>query len=323
MEIRLLIWEYALPGPRIVFLEPRVKSTKFRYCYRVRSDVHIDDNQFFFDGFMDGIDEGDLRVLKERNEIGPMEGNFDDTFFHSRCPPPVILEVCRESYRVATRFYRKAFGTSSGFPEIWFNYDVDTLFLDFGHGTLGKGYYPQYRLSSFGVEDRKRVRYLLLAENEHILSDDEYYQPEDWVAQILLHFTGVKKITRSVFGDYYCEHQGDEIVLKEPVSLEILQHWMDKDFNPTDDGAFLSCVRDGCFRGFQLDLVKLKRRVERAAEISARSCGIAVTQYAITLPEIDYKLAASPAFKAQLDAAEAKYWEEFEPPKPLLPGPNA
>jgi hypothetical protein len=82
--------------------------------------------------------------------------------FKSSCPAPAILYVCRLSRYVATRLqhYEKLFGT------VWFDYNRDTLFLDFGHGFPLRNAYTEDDLS---MDDLERVRFL--AFYSHIYSD--------------------------------------------------------------------------------------------------------------------------------------------------------
>ncbi|KUJ06298.1 uncharacterized protein LY89DRAFT_542662, partial [Mollisia scopiformis] len=79
-EIRLAIWEAAIPGPRIVDLRDQPLK----------------------------ITAGELKdQIREQKEkmfgFHPMGG------FKSKCPAPEILFACRESHEVATRYYERAF----------------------------------------------------------------------------------------------------------------------------------------------------------------------------------------------------------------------
>jgi len=91
----------------------------------------------FFDG-LKGNYEG--RSVHNDNNSGPRE-LFG---FTSPCTPPALLSVCRESYCVATRYYKRSFGTASSFPETWFDFDLDTLYLDMGVFEQGRRYNPSH-----------------------------------------------------------------------------------------------------------------------------------------------------------------------------------
>jgi hypothetical protein len=40
--------------------------------------------------------------------------------------------VCQESYKVVRKQYSKAFGTEASAPTTLFNFEIDTLYLDWG-----------------------------------------------------------------------------------------------------------------------------------------------------------------------------------------------
>jgi hypothetical protein len=73
--------------------------------------------------------------------------------FRSSCPAPVILSVCQASRNLAInqQDYVKLFGT------VWFDFDRDTLFLDFGESFPSENTFTGDDLS---MADLKRVRFL-------------------------------------------------------------------------------------------------------------------------------------------------------------------
>jgi hypothetical protein len=68
-------------------------------------------------------------------EDGPIPADSSQIFelirygFKSESTIP-LLYVCRESYGVASKLYSPAFGTESARPQTYFNFDLDTLYLD-------------------------------------------------------------------------------------------------------------------------------------------------------------------------------------------------
>lgn len=99
------VWFHALPRPRVFALE----STE-------NPHVHVDD-----DGF---VSIRQITYLLETLE-----------------PPPIILQVCRDSRGVALRHYQAAFGAINGNP-IYFSFQRDILdctftCLDFGNHMPG------------------------------------------------------------------------------------------------------------------------------------------------------------------------------------------
>lgn len=86
-----MIWERALPGPRIVHLVQMAMPSKHG---------------------------------KHGQQL-PKTGLASDTI------PPPILFVCKEAHAVATNFYTRAFSTGDAIPQTWFNFSIDTLYLHY------------------------------------------------------------------------------------------------------------------------------------------------------------------------------------------------
>lgn len=111
-EIRLQIWNDALPGPRVVHLKQETIVTSNFGLLRVRSDEAVPQP--------------------------PLPGPYDieDSFpyasfgFRSSCPAPNILYVCRESCQVVKKLYTRMFTTLGALPTIWFRPSLDILFID-------------------------------------------------------------------------------------------------------------------------------------------------------------------------------------------------
>ncbi|KAH9213561.1 hypothetical protein DL95DRAFT_524404 [Leptodontidium sp. 2 PMI_412] len=117
-EIRRLIWQ-AAAFPRIVYLEKVEESEHI--CSRVWSQTPVDGPDMM--GFFD----------LDHQPVGTELGYGPDPIwgFRSRSVP-VLFYVCRESYSVALKVYSKCFGTDSSAPATWFNFNLDTLYLDWG-----------------------------------------------------------------------------------------------------------------------------------------------------------------------------------------------
>jgi hypothetical protein len=137
-EIRLMIWEAALPGPRVVnvFQRPLKKTigeweneTGLSWPHLPPADQ--DDEDATIDREWDqnmirseivralGIAWDDYGGYREGHLIG----------MATNCPPPQILSVCKESYNVAKAQYTQAFTTLGSTAGIWFNFALDTLYL--------------------------------------------------------------------------------------------------------------------------------------------------------------------------------------------------
>lgn len=119
-ELRLQIWEHAVPGPRIVHLTYDLIQPI--YCLRVRSDADINTMAFF-----------DIMPEDQYPRV------FDPEIFwgiRSHCPPPGLLGACRESFSVASKYYDRVFGTERGIAQTSFDFDRDFLYIDW-HSNLG------------------------------------------------------------------------------------------------------------------------------------------------------------------------------------------
>jgi hypothetical protein len=84
IELRLRIWKFTLPGPRIL---------EVAYC-----------------------EAGSDSDMPEK--------------FGVATRPPVALRVCRESRREASRFYTLSFGSENWASKIYFDFSIDTLYLN-------------------------------------------------------------------------------------------------------------------------------------------------------------------------------------------------
>jgi len=107
-EIRDLIWEACLPGPRVVCVHQRVLKQP-RLSLRIWSNKADDD---FWGPEKDHIPYRDDEEL-ERDYLA----------FSSHIPTPqillVLLETCRESRNAVTRRYSLTFGSDDYPPTIW------------------------------------------------------------------------------------------------------------------------------------------------------------------------------------------------------------
>ena len=144
IEIRWTIWEYALPGPRVVNLmqkplEPRItvgawEDQTGREWPIAPSSAQGTEEEY--------ITEERSRVFAAATQRGgtPVD-NYESIWMMglvSEALPPHIVAVCRESRDVVSRSYTKSFGSAGHAAATWFNPEIDTLYLgttsqSFGH----------------------------------------------------------------------------------------------------------------------------------------------------------------------------------------------
>jgi hypothetical protein len=155
-EVRLLIWEAALP-PRIVELwQDNLKVTLGEWNWKDCPDNPTREDRiknYNKGGKYDrrihkllGFEswEDDYRPVEDLGGLKGLLANtpseeFDDKVLRNPMPgfrsarrPTQILSVmtaCRESYNAASHLYEKIFGTHAAFPETFFDFRRDTLYL--------------------------------------------------------------------------------------------------------------------------------------------------------------------------------------------------
>ncbi|KAF4627906.1 hypothetical protein G7Y89_g10242 [Cudoniella acicularis] len=206
LEIRRLIWKAALPDARIALLE--YKSLDHYTCYRVRSDRSVGDlNHWGIPSFFECLEIDQETHCDSINEL---------VGFRSRCTPPAILFVCRESFEVASKFYSRAFGSLGSFPEVWFNFESDYLYLDWGESS-GMSYSPE----DIPTEEAHKVRNLVLFKDDPRLACQGFRSTEAWLAYVLLYFPNVETVIISRMNGTHTSEESVELVFKDPIPIEV------------------------------------------------------------------------------------------------------
>jgi hypothetical protein len=131
-EIRLLIWESAMPQARVVFLD-----------YKFVQTPRCGHMSFF---------ERHVEASHETFNYGSAQGAC--VKFKSTSPPPALLYVCRESCEVTTKFYSRALGSKCCLGETWFDFEREILFPE---RCYTEGF---YKLHNLNIDDRIKVRNL-------------------------------------------------------------------------------------------------------------------------------------------------------------------
>ncbi|PVH72393.1 hypothetical protein DL98DRAFT_539251 [Cadophora sp. DSE1049] len=211
MEVRLLIWEAALPGPRLVSIRQRpLRKTFLDYkeekgydwppieYFGGEEDGELDEDQeeerrearrtiCHWRG--DLFDEDNMSVFWEMNMLG----------IDSNCPPPNIMYACREAHQVASRNYTKAFAYLESLPGAYINFDTDALYLNENYFSQYSGYHGSTSIleglvGHYAITDReslRRVRTLAVH-----LGTRDYSQPlEELLCHLLRTFEGVKELS--------------------------------------------------------------------------------------------------------------------------------
>jgi hypothetical protein len=301
-----MIWEEALPGPRIVYLEP-ITRPNFTY-FPVRSDIAIDDyDEDGYSRFFDTEREIDIETAhKLRNEGDRVQGEDNDLKgIRTRAPPPVLLYVCRESFQVTCKHYERVFGTKSTFPEVWFNFEIDTLYLDWGWPiALERHYWEGW----FVQAELEKVKYLALYIDFNMVYACRFDGEEEPLAMWLPSFPNVKKVTLNRLKS--CHTMGDSgtLVFTDPPSPDMRFYVHHHDYFGDKD------VRLNFYNAYTPDTEVNLQKLEKWR----------LEEYWVTdpsllppLPELDYRMITTPRINAELSKAEAEWREEMRTLGPI------
>ena len=224
-EIRLLIWEQALPGPRIVHLQRHLlRSYDTTRVWSDKSIEDVDDEGWprFFDVRWEDSDAEEMSDDdREERRFGPED---PPRGFRSQSPEstaPALVFVCRESLEVAARFYTKAFGDDYAFPETWFDFEIDTLYLDWGwHGVSD----TPFGAADFG-DDVLKVKHLALynSRDDYQLRGTE--ENEGLVCEILDEFCNLETLTLVNRRHDESGEKTSDLVFMDPMDLLIWQQY--------------------------------------------------------------------------------------------------
>ena len=224
-EIRLLIWNAALPGPRVVHLQQRkLKSTireweqKTGRSWPVFPGEMRAVNEAARDTGTSGIEESfeadrdrrfQRRVMRHRiNEAlgadGPPSTRYRGAHMlglYSDSPTPEMTLVNREAYDVVSKSYPRVFSGPASFAQTWFNGALDTLYIR-------NDTYWVYPLGGpildindgfpvLDVENMRKVKKLAIWWDLGWTNNAPMRQrplTEDWTAPVLKLFGGVEEL---------------------------------------------------------------------------------------------------------------------------------
>jgi hypothetical protein len=191
-EIRNLIWEAALPGPRIIHIETR--NRHFYSCFRVRPDIPVDalDPAFFID---DCEAQDPDHLAFERVTFRDQRRLEKRCRFATRAPPPVLLYVCHESFEIASKHHSRIFGTPYSPPEMYFNFKEDTLYLDWSSWEI-----HSYKPADFSWVELAAVRYLAIECDQSCAKFLNVENKEELIAMVLSYFPNLEKLTINRIG---------------------------------------------------------------------------------------------------------------------------
>ncbi|PMD23037.1 hypothetical protein NA56DRAFT_644614 [Hyaloscypha hepaticicola] len=135
-EIRLMIWELTLPGPRIVHLQQRKLKTTIGEW---EDESGLSWPLFPGDGEQNsghrkmyrGAMRSGIRCALGMPDPSRKSSMYREASFlglHSQTPPPETFAVCQEAFELGAG-YIKMFSTTCSVAETWFNPEIDTLYI--------------------------------------------------------------------------------------------------------------------------------------------------------------------------------------------------
>jgi hypothetical protein len=301
LELRLLIWQFALPGPRIVFLQPR-RLQWFR-CTRVFSDRDIRKtltSPVSFEGdFLPYSPEVDWENVK-------YGGNCYNRYGFTSYSSIAMLYVCRESYSVASQVYERAFGTTTAFAETWFNFNLDTLYLDCA---------SSYILVPHDIKDLDRVQHLAL----HCLASFRPIRPPEGftrrrdiesrgrIANRLFERMPSLKTYTSIAKRH--GNSCNDLVFMDVKDIAGCLELYSQPYDPATETSFMNMQEDYIQEGQATLLVDpndvKERRAKRQASGFQRRFGTSF----YTMPSIHQKMVTTSRLKSRLERAEKDYLE--------------
>ncbi|EKD20701.1 hypothetical protein MBM_01383 [Drepanopeziza brunnea f. sp. 'multigermtubi' MB_m1] len=317
LELRLLIWEAALPGPRMVTIKQRPimktfldyeEETGRKWPGLSKSDIfdeddEIEETQFEEDqAFREaiciarGASDLDQKVFWETHMVG----------IDSNCPPPDITFVCRESYGVVTRRYSKTFAYPGSVAGTYFDTESDILYLRPSSFTYCLPLYRGLQLilkglsGPFQIENDSKlcnIRRLAVELPSSYMEDDLAYL----LPQLAIIFRGAKEISLVV-------NHSDWVAVPELAGKECLIHPL----NVCETIRHYHHCRDQLLSGqvpqLQLPLLSAAERVTPSIESTKKAWAIEDQGIPNACrPTIVPKAIVSPRLKRDLDQAERLY----------------
>jgi len=204
-EVRLIVWELALEG-RVVNIMQKPRKTTVMDWERANSATRREDileaaglvsGDYWF--------ERDMHIMYGGEEYEGKPTTLDHSLptqnlagVVSNSIPPLLL-ACREAFDIATQHYERIFTCFGAFPQTYFNFQLDTLYIRYDTFDIHRKQDMDGILESvnglFGIQDVENFRKVekLAVLLDPITANDpiNFYR---WWDEFQICFAGIKDL---------------------------------------------------------------------------------------------------------------------------------
>jgi hypothetical protein len=291
LEMRIVIWEAAVPGPRIV--EIRQKALQ-----PIR----------------------EIGIKGRRDALNRYHLSVNDRFLGIRsvCRPPQLLFVCKESHGVASKHYKRIFDRSASPPMTYFDFQRDILYLHHDlflldeyaktFDTVDKTGELSYAMRTCtDVENIIQVENLALFVGGALSRTPFPRHLKNHISALLMVFRGIKTLTL-VLQSFQARSRKDKSILcfMEPVDI-------DKGFRQFDEYLGLNGEYGDVPNIPDLDYPKLdEQTLEYIRQHRKTSWSKWNYEVPEQLPAINYQICVTEEIKARYETAKSNCEFLFE-----------
>jgi hypothetical protein len=317
-EIQFMIWENALPGPRLVHIYQKPLKSTIKDWERANGATRRSD-WFLAAGMIDAwevdwIDEGVMESYYGDDLEGSTPPTDDDAMkdkrlvgFKSISELLHMALACKDAFDVVSKNYPLAFNCFGSFAQTFFNFELDTLYIRneniqcFNDGLETMFYTGICGHDVIGSKDDMQKVERLALELE-VDADGELYLLyfsglSEWIVYIMHYFPSLKTLT-FVVGHYESDTIGaskDESIISliDPIDVdEAIDSYNNYDSEPGDFGM----LPDELVHPYNVDAYDLDFEVVEVEGLFEH-WGMDVSM----VPKIEFKVAITKERKDELD----------------------
>jgi hypothetical protein len=222
-EVRLMIWEMALPCLRIVSVEMRwLKKTHLEWEQEKEVSNKTAENTRDSETMPEASRATSHNCECPRVDPPLIDGHLPGIKLNT--PLPQILLTCCKSFAAATKFYKCVFSIDPSSPETYFNFYQDTLYIR--HNTFS--WYSEGTesiidsLVCFSIHNNKELN---CVKNLTVLLDPKgTVSVKEWLVRLLCFFQRVERLLL-VVQHYHQDDIASPLCLIKPIDVDAA--WLD------------------------------------------------------------------------------------------------